>query len=300
MTADPDEHAFSGTSGAVPMRPLALGEILDGAMGLLRRYPAATLGMGAVVMAIQFVLTVPIQYLTQDYTFSLFAPNAVVGSLDPLLWLLGLAVSTSLIGLVAAACAGLVSGLTASVVGDTVLGRPVSVRTVWLQVRSRLWPLIGLALLIGLASSIGSLFLVGWLFIAGVMAVAIPVLVLERAGPITAIKRSWNLTIRDFFRVLGIRLLALFVGYILQFLLALPFTLLAQVALYAGTNGLPTDGRVFLSVLIAALGTFAGGVFSMPFLGCVDALLYTDRRMRAEGLDIELGQRMRRAQRVAA
>jgi hypothetical protein len=47
-------------------------------------------------------------------------------------------------------------------------------------------------------------------------------------------------------------------------------------------------------VFLSSLGAMAGGVFAVPFLGCVDGLLYTDRRMRAEGFDIDLGQRQRR------
>jgi hypothetical protein len=38
--------------GVVPLRPLALGELLDGAVGVLRGYPRPTLGMSAVVAVV--------------------------------------------------------------------------------------------------------------------------------------------------------------------------------------------------------------------------------------------------------
>ena len=67
MTAAPSELTQSPSSGStrphgpVPIRPLAMGEILDGAVLLLRLYPGATLGVGAAVMAVQLLLTTPIQ-----------------------------------------------------------------------------------------------------------------------------------------------------------------------------------------------------------------------------------------------
>jgi hypothetical protein len=284
--------------GAVPLRPLAMGEILDGAMSLLHRFPAATLGLGAAVMTVQLALTVPVQFLTQGFTFSLISRDTTGGAgLDPVLALLGVALSTTLLAVIASACTGVVSGLTAAVVGDAALGHPVAPRSVWTQVRTRMWPLIGLALLVAVAGGIGQLLLLaGWVFLTGVLAVAIPAVVLERAGVIRAIRRSWDLTIGDFFRVLGIRLLALFVGWVLQTLVGLPFLLASLVVTFDGSGGqVPGDGQLLAGVVLAGLGTFAGSVVSAPFLGCVDALLYTDRRMRAEGLDIEIGQRVRRA-----
>ena len=42
--------------GGVPLRPLALGDILNGAVTLARRNPAATFGLAAIVMTIYGVI----------------------------------------------------------------------------------------------------------------------------------------------------------------------------------------------------------------------------------------------------
>jgi hypothetical protein len=289
-----------GRSGPVPTRPLALGELLDGAVSLLRLYPGPTMGLAAIVMVIQLVLTVPVQYLTQDLSFSVFSPvpSAGASDLDPLLALLGVVLSTALVGVIAGACAGVVAGMTASVVGGAALARPVTASTVWADVRPRLWPLVGLSLLIGLATAIGSLFFwFGQFFVAGAFAIAVPAMMLERTGAFRAIKRGWDLTFTSFgayMRVVGIRVLAVFVATIWQLLVALPFMAVGQYVLTLGAPNTPAPLQLLLSVFLTGLGTMAGGIVATPFLGCVDGLLYTDRRMRAEGFDIDLGRRLRR------
>jgi hypothetical protein len=278
-----------GRPGTVPMRPLAIGEILDGAMALLRQYPAATLGLGALVMAVQVLFTVPLQWLSQGFTFSMVDPTN--GSLDPLLSLLGISLTWIIASVITTVCLAVVSGFMASVVGDSALGHAVSAGSVWRQVRPRMWGLIGLSLIIGLAEGIGLMAMgVGWLFVTGVFAVAIPALVLERVGVVRAIGRSWDLTIRSFFRVLGIRLLAILVSRVLLLVIASPFLIFGNVILTSG--GLDQSPlRTLLGVSVIALGTMGGNVLAAPFLGCVDGLLYLDRRMRSEGLDIQLRHR---------
>ena len=46
----------------------------------------------------------------------------------------------------------------------------------------------------------------------------------------------------------------------------------------------------FTTLLMSALGGFVGGTVARPFQSGVSALLYIDRRMRAEGLDLTLAQ----------
>ncbi len=289
-------------AGPVPNRPLALGEILDGAVSLIRQYPGPLLGLAAIVMTLQLALTVPVQYLSQDFTFSIFDPSPRAGGseLDPLLAVLGVALSTAIIGVISGACAGVVSGMTASVVGRATAGQPISIAAVWADVRTRLWALIGLSLMVGLATGLGSLFFViGSWVIGAAFAVAVPVMVLERLGPFRAMRRGWELTFTSFgafMRLFLIRTLAtVVIAGVWQLLVSLPFLLAGQVITTINAPQTPTAGQLLLSVFVTALGTMAAGVVVTPFIGCVDALLYVDRRMRAEGYDIELGQRLRRA-----
>jgi membrane-anchored glycerophosphoryl diester phosphodiesterase (GDPDase) len=185
-----------------------------------------------------------------------------------------------------------VSGASALVVGDATLGIPVTLGSVWARLSRRFWGLLALAVLIGLATaiSLATIFL-AWFFLLVIFAVAVPAYVLEQVGIFTAIKRSWELTIKSFFRVLLIRLLAWGVGFVLTALVTLPFAIIGQILVVAFTSGDRPSGPVLLlGVVIASIGTYAASLVVNPFLGCVDGLLYTDRRMRAEGLDIELGR----------
>jgi MFS family permease len=294
-------------SGPVPTRPLALGEILDGAVSLLRLYPGPLLGLAAIVMTIQLVLTVPVQYLSQDFTFTILDPVPSSGGsgLDPLLALFGVALSTTIVAVIAGACAGVVSGITASVVGRATAGQPVRISTVWADVRPRLWALIGISLLIGLATGIGALaVLVGSWIVGAAFAVVVPAMMLERLGPFRAMKRGWELTFTSFgafMRLLFIRILAtVVIAGIWQSLIGLPFLIAGQLIATVNAPQSPSPGQLLLSVFVGALGTMLAGVVVTPFVGCIDALLYVDRRMRAEGYDIELGQRLRRASRGVA
>src|SRR4249920_1813951 len=49
--------------GVIPLRPIAVGEILDGALTSIRRNPKATLGIAAVVLTISGVITTCLEIL---------------------------------------------------------------------------------------------------------------------------------------------------------------------------------------------------------------------------------------------
>jgi hypothetical protein len=192
-----------------------------------------------------------------------------------------------------------VSALTAVTVGEASLGREISARTVWRQVRPRLWAIIGISLILGIASGVGLLVaFVGWFFVMGVWSLALPAMMLENIGVFAALKRSWRLSITSFWRVLGIRFLAWFIGFLLGNVLGGLLDVAGSAVLAAGGTD-PDRWVLFLGVFLSGLGEMSAGVIVVPFIGCVEALLYIDRRMRAEGLDIELGQQARAAARGA-
>ena len=107
-------------------------------------------------------------------------------------------------------------------------------------------------------------------------------LILENIGVFEGISRSWTLTRGYFWRVVGIRLLS---------------TIIIGVASWAASSALNfvTQGLAFMapSAMVVVL---AGSVLvssliqavTMPFDSAVVALIYTDLRMRSEGLDVEL------------
>ena len=53
---DPATAAAAPKPGVIPLRPLGLGEILDGSFATIRRNPKATLGIAAIVMTVSAVI----------------------------------------------------------------------------------------------------------------------------------------------------------------------------------------------------------------------------------------------------
>src|SRR4051794_32416621 len=52
--------------GIIPLRPLGVGELLDGAFTAMRRYPRATLGLSAIIAAVQQLLGLVVDLATND------------------------------------------------------------------------------------------------------------------------------------------------------------------------------------------------------------------------------------------
>jgi hypothetical protein len=79
--------------------------------------------------------------------------------------------------------------------------------------------------------------------------------------------------------------------------LGLPFTIAAVVL---GASPFGSGSAPLPALTLTALGGLVAGAVAGPFGGAVDALLYVDRRMRGEGLDLELAQQARRARPAVA
>jgi len=111
--------------------------------------------------------------------------------------------------------------------------------------------------------------------------------VLERTGIRDAMRRSSVLVKGDWWRVFGILALTFLIGAFVSQIVQLPFAVIG-----AGSPGGLIDPAVdILSTRSLVLSAIGGGIASTlvsPFTAGVRALLYVDRRMRAEGLDVSL------------
>lgn len=278
-------------AGGIPLRPLSVGELLDGTFTTIRRNPRATLGLSALLVTVQQLIVVGAEVATNDLpTASGVAADGltvqVVGGLG------------ALVGLVLSAVVGaILTGMIVVVVAEDVLGRTTSIGEVWRRVRPRLWALLGAAVLAGVLPFLGLAFLIApGVILWGAWALTTPALILERLGPIRALRRSWRLAWPSFWRVWGIRSLSVILGWIIQNLVLVPIALLGLLvaALLGADDG---DDLPLAALAIVTMGAILGGTVAEPFLAGVVALLYLDRRMRAEGLDIVLGQQVRTARR---
>ena len=288
-TSEPpaEEPVYRPTVGGIPLRPLGVGDVLDGTFTTIRRNPRATIGLAAVLITLQQALVVGAQLLTGDIpTLSGFGGDTV--SLELIGGFGGL------IGTLLSAVVGAVlTGMLVVVVSEDVLGRRVTAGQVWARVRPRLGALLVAAALAGVLPYVGLLFLVvPGVILWGAWALTTPALVLEGLGPLRALRRSWQLAWPAFPRVWSIRTLSELLALLIQYLVAVPFALGGTLAALAVGADEGSELPVVALVLVV-LGGIAAGTLTAPFLAGVLALLYVDRRMRAEGLDLVLHRQAR-------
>lgn len=132
----------------------------------------------------------------------------------------------------------------------------------------------GLGVLGGVVLVFASLPLMVWVLTR--FALAYPAIVMERVGPVAALRRSAALVNGRWWRTFGTLLLAGLIGGIVTQVVSAPFSVPA--AIFGGITG---------SVLIA-LGTIVAAVVGTPLNANARTLLYFDGRVRSEGYDLEL------------
>ncbi|MFN8147741.1 MAG: hypothetical protein U0R76_09780 [Candidatus Nanopelagicales bacterium] len=316
--------------GVIPLRPLGVGEILDGAISYMRRDPKTVLGISAVIAAaialLQLLLygsfSTLFDRILTDPAFtnpgSGAEPNtsALAGALG------GLGGVAVLVVVVTFLLNTLATGMLTTAMGRAVLGRPVSTSDVWQRARKRFWPLVLLTLLIGLiiTAVVGVGFLItgliafgigqgdagGAVFLAVILVLATIVvtvwlsvrmllapvaLILESVGPVVSIKRSFALVKGAWWRTFGIYLLATIIAYIVAQVLTIPFSFIGGIIGGVQASGGATANPFTPVVAISAsLGTLVSQIVVIPFTAGIVALLYVDRRIRREALDIELAR----------
>jgi uncharacterized RDD family membrane protein YckC len=288
--------------GVIPLRPLGVGEILDGAFTTIRRNPKATLGLAAVLLTFSAVITTAVSVILVHHLGSVSLPtpgqhltNAKVFPILVLTALFAFIVDTVL------------TGLLTVVIGRSVLGHKITAGEAWRIARPRLPALIGATLLVlltlaGIWVVFGLLvfFLGPVVVLLGVIVAIVltiwfvimfrmvgPVVVLEREGPARSLARSWRLVRRSFWRVFGISLLAWLIVVITAAVLQIPFNVIAGAA-GGGNSYLPGTTGSLVGVVVSAIGGIVAGAVARPISAGVTVLLYVDLRIRREGLDLVL------------
>ncbi len=129
------------------------------------------------------------------------------------------------------------------------------------------------------------LVIAGFVFVWVRISLAGPALVLEDLRPVAALKRSWHLAKGSWWRLFGIQILTGIVVTIGSGIVSAPFS---QVGTMLMDRGAGSTGMTFAAAALSAVGEIITGTVFTPFSAAVTSLLYIDRRMRAEGLDVEL------------
>ncbi|QRP45017.1 hypothetical protein [Amycolatopsis sp. FDAARGOS 1241] len=284
-----------GKPGVISLRPLNVGDILDGAITAIRRYPVLILGMSAVVAVLVAGLNLLVALvISPDLNrVAALGPAATQQEqLDALYSLLG-STALSLIPTLIITLLGqtFLTGFLTVVMGKAVLGRPVDFRSAWSEAAPRLLPLLAVTVLYGLATAVAAIFCLLPAVIPYVFwSLASPALVLERGTIRQAFGRSRTLVSGAFWRVLGILLLAAVIGWLISAIIGIPFDLGSGAfsGLFDPQAQVPqqtTGGLVLQSV-----GTVIASTIVTPFTALVTVVLYIDQRMRREGMDIELAR----------
>jgi len=293
----------------VPLRPLQFGDILDGAVKAVRFNPRSMVGLSAIVLAVFLVpsaaLGVGATHLMSSF-LKRFGPEAQA--------FLGIPSTLIQAGATTLATA-LLSGLLIHVLGQAVLGRKPDPGQTWRSTRGRLPSLLGLSFLSGLFGLLSTALLVGpgvlllvndnpaagvLVLLLGLLALtavavavstkislAAPAIVLEGHGILAGLKRSFTLTKgAAFWRVLGITLVAGLLAGFAGWLLGLPFSLIG-VGL-AAVAGQDTESGQMAITFVSHLSALLSGAITTPFVAAVTGLIYIDRRMRLEALDVVL------------
>ena len=303
--------------GIIALKPLGFGDFFDGGFRAIRHNPRVMIGLSAVVLLVSNILvSLPLMGLVTaggllDPATTTAEPTgtqlaAVGGSLLALVPI-GFLQSVAIIVL---------TGMLILSVTQSVVDRRLSTAELWRRAKGRVWPLIGwsvvqsvgAALLLALALAPGIVLLVLEEVIGGAVALVVlllgavvlgawaytvmafvPVLiVVERLGVLAAVRRSYRLVRGSFWRTLGILVLTAVIASIVAQLLATPFAILGAFGLALMETNPTLAGAIYAAGVAA--GSTVGLVLAVPFLAAVVALLYVDRRIRLEGLDVTLAR----------
>jgi hypothetical protein len=121
------------------------------------------------------------------------------------------------------------------------------------------------------------------------------VFVLEKTRVGEALSRSAQLVRGNWWRTFGIGFLGYLVGFIIAGIIEVPFTIAAATS--SGLFSSTSDSTIGTgSQLLLSLGSVIGGTISTPIIAGTLALIYIDRRIRREGLDLVLVQTARERQ----
>jgi possible integral membrane protein len=313
--------------GIIPLRPLSIGDIYQGAFAAIKTNARTMFGFTAALLGVVLVISIGINYAI----INLVLPNYLSPSSPYAAVFTSLSGSFSQLGgsLLQVLATVLLSGLIVVAVSRSVLGRVASSKEVWERTKSKFLPLIGLniitSIISGLMMIIGivvffvllasvastaktdreflqdlGVSLVGLLILMVISAlvssylsikfsVASPAMVLENLGVFAAIGRSWSLTRGNFWRLFGINILTAIITSMVAGIFVGIADALGAIFIVVGSSS-PEDVIASLNttyILIMVMSTIAQ-LLILPFTSSVNALLYIDLRMRKEGLDVEL------------
>jgi hypothetical protein len=308
--------------GLLPLRPFTFGEVLSASFQVFRRNPRTTFGTALLAQVVLLLVTVAAaggsaflafsrveQALPQDRDAVTAGAVATVALATLVPVLLTVVVSALLQGLfvletsrqllgerlrlgglwtLAKGRVGALAGWSALLTLAYLVAAGVVVGVIAIGVVVGTGPSLGVGIGVGVLLGLGLLVLGAWLTVK--LSLVPSALMLERMPLRAAVARSWSLVRGSFWRTFGIVALVFVMIQIATQVVTAPFSLLFGVfgSLISPTGDL--DGSAVaavayvLTIAVSAVVTAIGSVVQAASIG----LVYVDRRMRTEGLDLEL------------
>jgi hypothetical protein len=132
---------------------------------------------------------------------------------------------------------------------------------------------------------------VGFFVFTNIFSLSVAVAVFERRYFFGTIARSWELVKPEFWRILGVRTIWIFVTSAISISSSGVFSL-AMMAWTLLSDFMPIGvgiiGSLFLMLITNFIGPAVIALITMPLDGILQALIYFNRRIKSEGLDLEI------------
>ena len=306
--------------GLLPKRPLTFIEALDSGFRLLRFIPTLSVGSSLIVFSLWSLLLTAIGTLIAVQ----FLPflNDLSGNDDAVSGFIALAQLGSVaLSLLSLGLAHLLSGLIATGTRESFGARRTTLSMAWKSLSGRRWRLILATLLMSginlgllLALTAPTLLFVSadsvilafvWAALAALLWFAAllwinlrlaflgSAIAVEDLSVRAAIRRSWTLTGRGFWRMLGQLALGYFLSNQLVQLIITPIVFIISLLLGLGMSTTSESTTAQAAIAIVSVGLLLGltlissAVF-FAYFACLVTVCFFDQQMRSEGLDLVL------------
>ncbi len=290
----------------------------------MRHNPKPTFGTALLVQGIVYVFAIVVVGLV---TFLSFSRIDSATSQDQAQIMAGsygtIAISAIVPILLSVAASALLQGIIVLAVMRATLGEKPKLRQLLRMARGRIWALIGWTMLVILAVIVAVAVIVGlivllaltnsvagivgavlvgifgglglaacWVWLSTKLSLVPSVLMAERTSIRDAMRRSWMLTNRSFWKTFGIQLLVASIVGIAAQVITTPISFLAGMLIGLadpnGQNRGTAIGGAIAVYAVLVVVTVVFGAITAVIQSATIALIYVDLRMRKEGLDLDL------------
>ncbi|CAD5993550.1 hypothetical protein [Agreia sp. COWG] len=311
--------------GLLPLRPLSFGALLGTPFQVLRRNPGPTFGSALITQLVTAVVSLLAIGGAGIFAIGRIDSAAASDKDEVAAGSIALVIVAALIPLaLSILSSALLQGVLVVEVARGTLGEKNRMGALWRAAGRRLWPLvawfatligllivafgalIGVAIVIGLLGGgaivvavllgvFGSLVLLAACVWLGTKTALVPsIIVLERVGMLTAVRRSWRLTNGYFWKTFGVLALINVILYAATQIVSTPLSFVGSLAsqfLFPTGGSAESSSAIAVGVVISGLTllvTLVLGAITAVVQSSAAAVVYIDLRMRKEGLDLEL------------